>query len=156
MSSTTADATADAFVSQLKKALDALPSSSRLNQDACETIYFLARQLVQQGKMERAQGFFSVLVLYAPLNTRYRSGMALTSKALAQYDKALLALDFNTVLEPDEPRHALLRAECLIAKGDIEAARSSLALTLDLCAGKQSAQKLSQQANALLTIIRDK
>lgn len=154
LSSTPVGSSAEVFIGELKKRLESLPSSSRLNPEACETIYFLARNLVLQGQMERAQGFFSVLCLYAPLNTRYRSGMAISSRALGQFDKALLALNFNTLLEPDEPRHALLRAECLIAKGDIEAARNSLALTLDLCVGKLDAQTLtlSERAKALLAL----
>lgn len=149
----TPDTSADSSFAQplfdLKKALEALPSSSRLSNADTDAIYALAHQMVVQGRYETAYGYFSLLVLYKPTNVSYLKGLALCYRMLERYDQALHVYSFLGAIDPQEVEHSMAIVECLLLKRDITEARNTIALILQFCAENPVPEKSSARAQAL-------
>jgi type III secretion system low calcium response chaperone LcrH/SycD len=145
----TAPAPADSLIGRLRQSLEALDSSSRLSRTDTEAIYAMAYNLVTQGQIELANGYLSLLTLYAPTNTKYLSGLALTYKLLKAYDAALSVYTFAAALEPRQPKHMLALAECQMLQGDGDGARESLKLVIAFCADYKEFEVVSVRAQAI-------
>lgn len=146
---TTALAPADSLIGRLRQSLEALPSNSRLSRTDTEAIYGMAYNMVTQGQIELANGYLSLLTLYAPTNTKYLSGLALTYKLLKAYDAALSAYTFAAALEPRQPKHMLALAECQMLQGDGDGARESLKLVIGFCAEHKEFEAVGIRAQAI-------
>src|SRR5438067_159398 len=98
-------------VTELKTALDALPSNGKMSRVDAEAIYALAYSLVQHGQCESAFRYFSLLVLYNPTNAVYLNGLALAHKLLERYDAAITVYSMLGSFDPGNPDHTLAVAE---------------------------------------------
>lgn len=137
----------------LKEALEALPSSSRLSQADTEAIYALAHQLVVQGRYETAHRYFSLLTLYKPTDTTYLQGLALCYRMLERYDEALNVYSFLSVLAPENLDHGIAIAECLMLKREFHEAQDTMALVLQHCKEKAIEDRSSIRAHALWELL---
>ena len=146
-------APADSLIGRLRQSLDALPSSTRLSRTDTEAIYAMAYNLVTQGQIEQASGYLSLLTLYAPTNTKYLSGLALTYKLLKAYDAALSVYTFAAALEPHQPQITVAIAEVQMLQGDFGGSRESLTLVVNYCADHQEAAGIGKRARAMLDLI---
>ena len=146
---TTALAPADSLIGRLRQSLEALPSNSRLSRTDTEAIYGMAYNMVKQGQIEQANGYLSLLTLYAPTNTKYLSGLALTYKLLKAYDAALSVYTFVAALEPLQRQHTLALAECQMLQGDGDGARESLKLVIGFCAEHKEFEAVGMRAQAI-------
>ncbi|GAB1387134.1 hypothetical protein MASR1M59_22820 [Melaminivora sp.] len=141
-------------VLNLKQALEALPSSSRLSQADTDTIYALAHQLVVQGRYEAAYGYFSLLTLYKPTNVTYLKGLALCYRQLEHYNEALNVYSLLATIDPDEVEHSIAIAECLMLQRELEEARATVDLILQYCQENSVAPKSSTRARALHELLQ--
>jgi tetratricopeptide (TPR) repeat protein len=117
----------------LKEALEALPSSSRLSTSDTDAIYGLAYQLVQQHRYETAYRYFSLLTLYKPTKVEYLQGLALTYRMMERYSEALNVYSFLVTIDPDNLDHNMAIVECLLLQREFEEAQQTVALLLDFC-----------------------
>lgn len=149
----TAPAPADSLIGRVRQSLEALPSSSRLSRTDTEAIYGMAYNMVMQGQVELANGYLSLLTLYAPTNTKYLSGLALTYKLLEAYDTAVSLYTFVAALEPRQPKHTLALAECQMLQGAPDEARETLGLVVRYCAEHAESAAVGKRAQALLDLM---
>lgn len=149
MQDTGADISAVQSVLDLQKALEALPSSSRLSQADTDAIYALAHQMVVQGRYETAYGYFSLLTLYKPTNVSYLKGLALCYRMLERYDEALNVYAFLATIDAQEVDHSIAIVECLLLKRELDEARATMALILQFCAENPVPAKTSARVQAL-------
>lgn len=155
MSDTSHNSAVDA-VQQLQRALEALPSSSRLTQADCDAIYALAHQLVVQNRSETAYRYFSLLTLYKPTNVAYLQGLALTYRMLERYDEALNVYSFLATIEPDNLDHSLAIVECLLLQREFEEAQQTVTLLLQCCRETPGQGKAGDRAQALFDLLSSK
>lgn len=120
-------------VFDLKAALEALPSSSRLSNVDANAIYALAYNLVVQGRHEAAYRYFSLLTLYQPTNVDYLVGLANSYRMLEHFAEALNVYSFLAVIDPEQPEHTLAIAECLLLQKEVQEARDTVAMVLRYC-----------------------
>lgn len=120
-------------VFDLKAALEALPSSSRLSNVDANVIYALAYNLVVQGRYEAAYRYFSLLTLYQPTNVDYLTGLAHCYRMLELFSEALNIYSFLAVIDPEQPEHTLAIAECLLLQKEVQEARDTVAMVLRYC-----------------------
>jgi type III secretion system low calcium response chaperone LcrH/SycD len=137
-----------ASVLDLKEALEALPSSSRLSNADTEAIYALAHSSVAQGRYETAYRYFSLLTLYKPTNLAYLTGLARTYRLMERYDEALNVYSFLATIDPQEPEHTLAIAECLMLQRDLAEAQRTVELVIRYCKENQAPDEVRTRAEA--------
>ena len=141
----------------LKAALEALPSSSRLSNVDADVIYALAYNLVMQGRHEAAYRYFSLLTLYQPTNIDYLAGLAHSYRMLELFAEALNIYSFLAVIDPDQPEHTLAIAECLLLQKEVQEARDTVAMVLRYCdqttSPTESTRKVRDRATAISQLI---
>lgn len=144
-------------VIDLKAALEALPSSSRLSKVDANVIYALAYNLVVQGRYEAAYRYFSLLTLYQPTNVDYLAGLARSYRMLELFPQALNIYSFLAVIDPEQPEHTLAIAECLLLQKEVQEARDTVAMVLRYCeqnpAKSSHTAKVQSRAQAISQLI---
>lgn len=153
MSTSSPASSAVQSILDLKEALEALPSSSRLSQADTDAIYALAHQLVVQGRYETAYRYFSLLTLYKPTNTTYLQGLALCYRMLERYAEALNVYSFLSVIAPENLDHGIAIAECLMLQREFSEAQETMALVLQHCKENAIQDKNSVRAAALWELL---
>lgn len=133
--------------------LDALPSSSAVSDRTTERMYLLAHRLLMQGQYEEAQGYFALLAVLRPTRAKYWQGLAVTLRMMLRYAQAMDVYRYVSLLEPDEPRHELDLAECLLLQHEYAAGKQTLDRLIDSCRDPKSAGKVFQRAKALRDLI---
>ncbi len=149
-----ADTGAVQSILDLKQALDALPSSSRLSQADTDAIYALAHQLVVQGRYETAYGYFSLLTLYRPTDVAYLQGLALCYRMLERYEEALNVYSFLATIDPQEVDHSIAIAECLLLQRELAEARATVELVLQFCQENPVPARSGARAQALRELLQ--
>lgn len=148
------DSSAVQSILDLKEALEALPSSSRLSNADTDAIYALAHQLVVQGRYETAYRYFSLLTLYKPTNVTYLQGLALCYRMLERYDEALNVYSFLATIDTENLEHSMAIVECLLLKREFDEARQNVELVLQYCKENAVADKSSERAQVLMELLR--
>ena len=141
----------------LKAALEALPSSSRLSKVDADVVYALAHNLVMQGRYEAAYRYFSLLTLYQPTNIDYLTGLAHSYRMRELFAEALNIYSFLAVIDPDQPEHTLAIAECLLLQKEVQEARDTVAMVLRYCeqniSQTEASSKVHDRAKAISQLI---
>lgn len=152
----TQDSAAGALTSilELKTALEALPSSTRLSQTESDTIYALAHQMVVQGHYETAYGYFSLLVLYKPTHVSYLKGLALCYRMLERYAQALSVYSFLAVIDAQQVEHSIAIVECLLLQREVNEARATVALVQQFCDANTVPAKTAARVQALHDLLQ--
>jgi type III secretion system low calcium response chaperone LcrH/SycD len=135
--------------------LAALPSNGRIPQDAFETVYAMAFNLLTQGQIEQAQRYFALLFVYAPTDVRFVLGLAIAHHSAGRVDDALSMYSLAGTLEPKNPQHLFAMAECFLERQEFEAARSLLITLTRHCAKYPEHEALGGRAQALLDLLTD-
>lgn len=142
-----------ASVQELKRTLDALPSSTRLSDGETEAIYALAHQFVVQARHEVAFRYFSLLVLYRPANVKFLQGLALTHRMLERYDEAINVYSFLATIDPDNLRHSMDIVECLLLKQEVDDARRTVQSLVAACKQSGDDKALAERAQAMIDLL---
>jgi tetratricopeptide (TPR) repeat protein len=154
MSNAIHDASAVQSILDLKNALEALPSHSRLSNADTDAIYALAHQLVVQGRYETAYRYFSLLTLYKPTDVAYLKGLAVCYRMLERYDEALNVHSFLVTIDPENLEHSMAIVECLLLKREFDEAKQNVELVLQYCKeNAASNSKAAERAQALIELL---
>lgn len=140
----------------LKEALEALPSNSRLSSADADAIYGLAYQLVGQNRHETAYRYFSLLTLYKPTHVAYLQGLALTYRMMERYDEALNVYSFLATIDPHNLDHGMAIVECLLLQREFQEAQETVALLLAYCKENAVTGRAGERAQALFDLLSPK
>lgn len=125
-------------VLELKEALESLPACSRLSDASADALYSLAYHQSAQGRLTTALQYFTLLALYRPTHPGYLQGLAQTYRMMKRYDEALNVYSFLAAMHAENTSYTLAIAECLLLRGDVQAAMHSVHLVLRYCKAKDA------------------
>lgn len=140
-------------IADLRKQLEALPSSRKLSFSDTEAIYADAYALVVQGRFVDALKRFGLLILYRPSEANYWAGLGVCNQKLGRYDEAVSAFAFAANIEPQEPEYMLSIAECEMLKHSVADALEALQVVIAFCREKGGCEKTQVRAEALLDLM---
>ena len=112
--------------------LQALPTAQRLDAATLDAIYAIAYQQLKQGRVDQAKRYFALLLVYAPTDARFLSGMAICSQVGGRNDDAIQLYSLALFIEPDSCQLAMALAESLVRHQAHDAARELLRLVVRL------------------------
>ena len=141
-------------VEELRKALEALPSSGKLSRAETESIYSMAYNFLAQRHYDAAFRYFSLLTLYKPTDVTYLTGLALIYKLLERYEEAINVYAFLATIDEGDPSHTLGIAECLLLQRGFEEARRTLNLVIRFCDENRGFDKTRDRAEALSGLLK--
>ncbi|MFD0669012.1 tetratricopeptide repeat protein [Ramlibacter sp. MAHUQ-53] len=147
---------AGASIEEIRRVLEELPSSNLLTDAEAESIYALARQQVAAGQHEAAFRQFCMLTTFKPTQPRYLNGLALAHRLLGRFEDAMEVYHFALQLDPDDPRHALNVAECLLLMQRPQDALAALEVVIRFCEGRDTVPGVLSRAKALAELLSSK
>lgn len=147
------DVSVSGAIDELKRQLQALPSSKRLTLSDTEAIYSIAYGLVTQGRYADALKRFGFLTLYRPTEAKYLAGLALCNQMLGRYDEAVANFAFAANIEPGNPEHMLSIAECELLRHSFGEARKLLELVVRYCNEKGGFENTRERAKGMLALM---
>ncbi len=142
-----------AQVQSYREQLEALPSAQRLDAQTIDTVYAMAYQLLDQGQIDKAQSYFSFLMMYAPTQVRVLWGMAYCLKELGQWNDAIPLYALALYIEPTHSELALALAECLVRSGAPDVGRLLLEQMIRITPSLGH-QEIVTRAGALLELLQ--
>lgn len=154
MSTALIEPAADAPAADFKARLNALPSNQRLTPTQTEAIYSAAYSFLEQGHFDKAREFFAMLMLLRPGEVKYLQGLAISLRQLDRPGEAAGIWQFIEMVEPQQPAHALARAECLLLAGDMAAGSECLDRVIAAAADDAAMAPTRQRAQAMRELLR--
>ena len=109
-------------VDQYVQALGELPANKRLSAPTLDLVYKLALQQLGFGHVKTARDYLSLLLVYAPTDTRYLSAMAHCCEKDGHTDEAIQMYSLALYIAPQSCQLALALAESLLRRGATDAA----------------------------------
>lgn len=143
---------AEEHVANLVAEMKALASSQRFSPQVLDYVADMAYGLLRQGRHEDAYRYYSFLNFYQPTETRYLAGLGIAARELGRPAEARLLFDMAAFIDPEEPAHTLLSAECMLQEGLLDEARSTLSLTARFCDDNKEHAAVATRAKALLEL----
>lgn len=139
----------------IRKGMDAiidggtLKDAKGLTTADCEAIYSVGLNAYKVGRYEDADTVFRYLVFVDHLNAKYWIALGAVQQMRRDFQKAVASYSYASFLNLDDPKPQYHAAECFLALGDKESAKSALA-ALDMYAPKDSpyrekAKKLAER-----------
>ena len=126
-----------------------------LSNEQMEAVYGAAYTAYNNGNYEQAQKIFQFLCQFEHLEKKYWMGLGATRQMLHQYNEAIEAYSFATLLDADDPRPPLQAADCHIALGNKEAALSGLTAAKEWAGDSEQYEPIKLRAEALLDILQN-
>jgi len=118
-----------------------------------EAVYALGYNLYNQAKYEEALKAFAFLTFYNHLERRYYKALGACQQMLQRYDQAIQSYSIASVLDITDPEPTLRTAECLLAKGEIEDAKTALELVVADTENKEGMAAMHERAKAMLNLL---
>ena len=118
-----------------------------ISTDELEAVYSIAFNFYNTGKYDEADTLFSLLTIFDHLNEKYWFGLGAARQAKKDYDAAIAAYTYATLLNAHDPRPMYHTATCLLALGDKEEAAKAIA-NIEELADKNSEQGRKYLAKA--------
>lgn len=100
------------FGDQLSQGKICLKEAFKIPKSQLDMFYAMAYDFYQRDKYEKAETFFSLLVLIDPLEEKYWEGLGATEKQLKKIDLAITAYGMLTQIKPKQATYYLDLAEC--------------------------------------------
>lgn len=123
---------------------------ARITDDEMEAAYSVAFNLVNQGQFEEAERLLSWLAGLDQYEPKYLIGVGVCRQQLRLYPGAIDAFAAAGVLDVENPVPALRAAECYLALGHTQPARSGLLAAVHWSGDKPEHAATKQRAAALL------
>ena len=123
---------------------------AKISDDEMEAAYSVAFNMVSQGQFEEAEKLLAWLAGLDQYEPKYLIGIGICRQQLHLYPGAIDAFAAAGVLEVDNPIPALRAAECYLALGQTEPARSGLLAAVHWSGDKPQHAATRQRAAALL------
>jgi type III secretion system low calcium response chaperone LcrH/SycD len=121
-----------------------------LNDEQMEAIYATGYTLYKGGRYEDAEKIFHCLCIFDHLGHRYWMGLGSARQMLKKHKEAIDAYSMAAVLDVRDPQAALQSAECHLALGNLEGAKSGLRCAIEYAGGNHAAKS---RAEALLSFL---
>lgn len=118
--------------------------------DAIEQMYAVAYNYFESAKYEQAHKIFQLLCTLDHYQVRFFMGLGACRQALKQFEQAVDAYSFVTVIDVNEPRAPFHAGECHLALGNMEAAESGFYTANHLAKKQPAYSELAQRASAML------
>ena len=142
------------------RCLDVLEGRATLA-DACdytpaelEAVYERGYHAWNAGDLDSATTSFAFLALQQPLDRRFLFAFACALQQQGEFRHALTFFGYTVAMQANDPFAPFRVAECLLALGEVDAARDALDAVAALCYGQADADPrydaLRQRAEALL------
>lgn len=113
---------------QLKNNLTTLRDVRGITDEEMDAVYALAHDFYKVGRYADAQTLFEFLTLFDHLNVKYWMGLAASRQSQKNFQKALEAYAVVVgSLDVQNYKAAYYAAQCFLAVGDRESAKSSIA-----------------------------
>ena len=123
---------------------------ARITDDEMEAAYSVAFNLVNQGQFEDAEKLLAWLAGLDQYEPKYLIGLGICRQQLGLFPGAIDAFVAAGVLEVANPIPALRAAECYLAIGRSDLARSGLLAAMHWSGDKAEHAAIRQRATALL------
>lgn len=127
-----------------------------LDAETLEAIYQVAYNLYQNGKYEQALKIFRVLGLFDHYEKKYFMGLAACLKVLEQYDNAIEAYSFATMLDVNDPMPGFYAGECHLALANYEEALSGFTAALHFASKSDQYNDIKKKAETMLKFVKSK
>ena len=113
------------FGDRLSSGKIVLKEALKIPKSQLDMFYAMAYDFYQREKYEKAETFFSLLVLVDPLEEKYWKGLGGTEKQLKNFDWAITAYGMLTQIKPKQAIHYLELAECFFWRKQFKEAMQS-------------------------------
>ena len=113
------------FGDQLSKGKIFLKEALKIPKSQLDMFYAMAYDFYQRDKYEKAETFFTLLVLVDPLEAKHWEGLCGTEKQLKKFDLAITAYGMLTQIKPKQAIHYLDLAECFFWRKQFKEAMQS-------------------------------
>ena len=127
-----------------------------LTEENMEAIYSVAHNLYQNGKFDEAQKVFQFLCFFDHFQKRHWMGLAACRQMIRNYQGAVEAYSFATMLDVNDPKPPFLAADSHLGMGNYKAAASALHAAIEFSGGKPEYKSIRERAQARLELIGDK
>lgn len=124
-----------------------------LTPESMEAFYMVAYTLYNGKKYEDAEKVFKLLCTLDHFQVKYWKGLAASRENLKDYDGALAAYSYITMMDIHDPYPPFHGAKCLLALGRTKEGESALRATVFNAEGKPEFDDLSREATVLLEVI---
>ena len=121
-----------------------------ISDDDMEGIYSVGYSLYNNGKYDDAEKVFQFLTYFDHYSRKYWMGLGATWQMAKKHKKATEAYAMATLLDVHDPMPYLHAADCLLAQGDVENAKSALMGAVKY-SGKS--KEIKERAQALLDFL---
>ncbi|MFZ4115087.1 MAG: SycD/LcrH family type III secretion system chaperone [Chthoniobacterales bacterium] len=118
-----------------------------------ENLYSIAYNLYSAEKYEEAGRIFQTIVFYNHLDKKSWLGAGGSAEMLKQYDKALIAYSYISLLDKSDPLPALHAFDCHFALKNYPQALSALEAVLLLSSKKPEYQEIRKRAEFLRNML---
>jgi len=130
-----------------------LKSAYGLEDEHLEAVYAIAYGKYNSGKYEDSHSLFQFLCQLDHMERKYWMGLGAARQMLGRYEGAVDAYGMAAQFGIEEPEPPMRAAECHLALGDREAARSGFQYVVD-CAGEGAEhQALKRRAQGRLAML---
>lgn len=106
--------------------MDTMRELKGITDGEMEAVYSLGFNFYNTGRYDEAEKIFKFLVLFDHLNPKYWTAMGALQQVRKDYDTAVTSYSFASFLDLKDPKPQFHAAECFLAKGDVENAKSAL------------------------------
>ena len=118
--------------------------------DAVEQMYAVAFNYFESAKYEQAHKIFQLLCTLDHYQVRFFMGLGACRQELQQYELAIDAYSFVTLIDVNEPRAPFHAAECYLSLGNMKAAESGFYAANHFGKTQPAYSELAQRASAML------
>ncbi|WP_217273963.1 SycD/LcrH family type III secretion system chaperone [Shewanella sp. VB17] len=118
--------------------------------DAIEQMYAVAFNYFESAKYDQAHKIFQLLCTLDHYQVRFFMGLGACRQELQQYEQAVDAYSFVTLIDVNEPRAPFHAAECHLSLGNMEAAESGFYTANHLAKTQPAYSALALRASAML------
>lgn len=121
-----------------------------------EAVYSMAYSFYKNGKHDKADSAFRFLCFYDHLNPRWWVGLGANKQMQNDYEGAVKAYAFATVLDVENPKPQLHAGYCLIMLGQYSEAIQALEGVIIASGNDENNKSYKDQATALLQVAKSK
>ena len=121
-----------------------------------EAVYGLAHSLYQSGRYDKAKSAFKFLCLYDHTEPRWWVGLGATMQRLKDFEGAIKAYGYATLMDVEDPKPQLHAGYCLMALEHYVEAKAALEGTVMAAGEDPEKADYKSQAEALLKVVEVK
>ncbi|WP_163834360.1 SycD/LcrH family type III secretion system chaperone [Spartinivicinus ruber] len=131
----------------------AIRDLTSFDEETIETAYAVAYQYYESGKYQEASKIFHLLCYLDHYQAKFFIGLGACRQMLKEYQLAIDAFSYVTVIDVTDPRAPFYAAECHLALGNIKEAESGFEAAVQWASNKEEYQQLKTEATNKLQLL---